>query len=331
MYRIELNSNRVLERVASPNPSIRGMQDEGDVTASEGGETYMLLEDLRNGLFYRRGVDGGQIRPSLHSNSNNVRRDIAHGLSREPHASFAHAAQRFLQVCFGDLARHEIAIHEIAYERDRRNGQLESPDRFLLIRVDPRSVQQRWWGFGRLVQKASQEDRSEFGLPKYIPIQGDRFLIARLPDDLETPLQQALDGLRGTASHKVLSAFPPWERPSVRQSGAYSFEEHTATRRAVLAGATREIGWTGRNILSEDANSHYLVRRHIRFERYMAKLRRFLISHLNSALERVGITVGFDVEVELQNAPQPSDYDEAKRALEEGTKSFREIMSDIGR
>lgn len=291
----------------------------------------MLLEDLRNGLFYSRGIGGGEIRLALHSNSNDVRSNIADALSRKSHTSFAHAARRFLQVCFGDLARYEIAIHEIAYERERNNGQHESPDQFQLIRVDPRSVQRGWWGFGKLVQKASQEDQYELGLPEYIPIQGNRFLVARLPDDLETPLKKALDGLRGTASHEVLSAFPPWEQPSVRQTGAYNFDEHTATRRAVIAGATRKIGWTGRGIFRENANGHYLIRRQIRFERYVAKLRRFLISHLNSALERVGSTVGFEAEVELQNAPQPSDYDEAKQALEEGTKSFREIMSHIGR
>jgi hypothetical protein len=52
---------------------------------------------------------------------------------------------------------------------------------------------------------------------------------------------------------------------------------------------------------------------------------------LNDVLERVGNTVGFKAEVKLQNAPQPGDFDEAKQALEEGTKPFREIMSHTGR
>lgn len=334
MYTIDIGPNRVIDRVARPHSSIRKQYNDQNKSIFSNNELHMFEEDIRNRIHYGQGIEKKEIEVVLHSSSSTVDSSIARGLAPRRHSNYSalrHSLRDFLTTCFGDFFYHGIAIHEIAYEHERKKGQLEPPDQFRLIRVDPQSVRPRWWRFGKLVQRTSHEDQSELGLPKYIPIQGERFLIARLPNDLGTPLQQAVDGLNGTALHEVLSTFPLWEKPSVRQTGAYNFDEHTATRRAVIAGATREIGWIGRGELNEDANGHYLVRRQIRFERYVAKLRRFLISHLNNALERLGSTIGFDAEVELQNAPQPSDYDEAEQALEEGAKSLREIMSDIGR
>jgi len=286
----------------------------------------MLLDDLIKRVLHGRSLRGKEIEPTLNSASSGTRRSVAKGLSSEPHSTLEHAVREFFEECFSDLARHQIVIHEIAFERERSNNGLESPDQFRFFRVDPQSVHRKLWGFGERVQHSSPQDQSEFGLPKYIPIRGNRFLITRLPQNLNHPLQKAREGVHGADSHKILTTFPPWERSEIRQSGAYRLDEHTATRRAVVARATRIIGWTGRGTFNEDATGHYLLRRRIRFERYVAALRQFLVDHLNNALEKAGSVTGIDVEVELVNAPEPSDYDEVERKLEEGNKPFREIL-----
>jgi hypothetical protein len=326
MYHAELSPNRVLERVASPHPFADQEQHGQSEVALENNEEHMLLEDLRNRMLHGRGLEGKKVEPVLASGSAGGRSDIARGLSSKSHSTLGYAIQEFFRVCFADLASHEIAIHEIAYERERTNDGLEPPDQFRLFRVDPRSIQRRWWKFEERVQYSSQQDRSEYGLSKYIPIRGDRFLVAQLPKNLNRPLQKAREGVSGADSHEVLTAFPSWERPEIRESGAYSLDEHTATREAVIARATRKIGWTGRGTFNEDASGHYLLRRRVQFERYVAALRLFLVEHLNHALEKAGSVIGIDAEVKLENAPEPSDYDEVERALEEGTKPFREIL-----
>lgn len=328
MYHVELSSGRVLERTASPRPLLPDSNGGPLGGPLENHEASMLVDDIRLRLCYGRGLEGGEIEPSLKPDTPEARSVVAHALSSQPHSRAATAVKDFFETCWRDLAAYEVAVHEIAFERERKGNRLAPPDQFRLFRMDPRSIHERQ---GTLFQKASTEDQSEFGLPEDIPVQGDRFAVLRLPDKLHHPLREALQGLRGTDAHEVLASFPPWEQPPVRRSGAYNFQDHVATRRAVIAGATREIGWDARGGFREDINSHYLVRREIRFGRHLATLRNLLTGHLNDALQKAGSTVGFQAEVQLQGAPDIGHYDAAERALNEGSKTFRDILSALGR
>jgi len=326
MYHVELSPHRILERVASPRPFAEKGKPEHDALTVDHQETQMMVEDIRNRMIHGRGLDVNTVSLALKANSHDVQKTIAQGLSSQPHSTFRHAASKFLKTCFNDLAWHGVSIHEVAYERERKGSGLEPPDGFQLFRVDPASTYRRWWGLGQLVQESSPIDRSEYDLPKYIPIQGDRFTTYQLPDSVESPLRQAIEGLQGTASHEVLSSFPPWERSEVVQTGAYNLSEHDATRRAAIAAATKKVGWTGRGQFNQDVSGHYIMRRQLRFERYVATLRNALLGHFKEILSEVGRKIGFDAKVNVENTPQPSDFDRLEQELENGTRSFREIL-----
>lgn len=328
MYHVDLSLDRVLERVASPRPSLPDSNGGRLGGSLENHEASMLVDDIRLRLCYGRGLEGSEIEPTLNPDTSKVRSVVAYALSSQLHRRAATAVKDFFEDCWRDLAAHEVAVHEIAFERERNDSGLAPPDQFRLFRMDPRSIHERQ---GTLFQKASPEDQSEFGLPDDIPVEGDWFAVLRLPDELRGPLREALQRLRGTDAHEVLASFPPWEQPPVRRSGAYNFQDHVATRRAVIAGATREIGWNARDGFREDINSHYLVRREIRFGRYVAALRNLLTDHLNDTLRKASGAMGFQVEVELKGAPRTGHYDAAERALDEGSKTFRDILSALGR
>jgi hypothetical protein len=326
MYHVELSSNRILERVASPRPFAEKRKPEHDAITVDHQETQMMVEDIRNSMIHGRGIDGNTVSLVLKVNSHDVQKTIAQGLSSQPHPTFRYAASRFLKTCFNDLAWHGISIHEVAYERERKSSGLEPPDGFRLFRVDPVSTYRRWWGLGQLVQESSPIDRSEYDLPEYIPIRGGRFTTYQLPDSVEIPLRKAMEGLEGTASHEILSSFPPWERSEVVQTGAYKLSEHDATRRAAIAAATKRVGWTGRGQFNQDVSGHYIMRRRLRFERYVAVLRESLLEHLNVILNTVGNTLGFDAKAEFANAPSPEEFSKLSRELEKGERPFSEIM-----
>ena len=99
---------------------------------------------------------------------------------------------------------------------------------------------------------------------------------------------------------------------------------------ALIARATFPIGWHGRGQFDKSTTSHLLVRRVIRFKRYMALLRHDMLAFMNRLLQGAEDYLGGDPTLVASNVPTADAFDEAESALESGSKSFRDILVPIG-
>jgi hypothetical protein len=297
-----------------------------------------FVDDMKNTLFYRQGRDGQEIEYQIERGDSEVVQRVVEAVAvrdqfnqRPGSVPLSRAVREWIGESWSDVARHGRAIHEVAPIRNLN----ETRDRdasygVAIIRIDPKSVGPRWgWLGGGLVQWTSSIDQREHGLNRMIRLKNDRFAIFRLPGAMEGQVQEAVNALRGKDVGGVGFSVAPWSRPDLYELG-YKLDDHSAIRDAVIARGTRETGWIARGQFEKRITSHYLVRRQIREGRFATALESALLAHLNSVLANQANQIGANVTIRAKNAFTLQDHDEAERLLDEGSRSFREIMGRVG-
>lgn len=298
-----------------------------------------FVEDIKNTVFYRQGRNRQRIEYQIERENSEVIRRVVEAIAERDWSNqrfgsmpLSRVVRAWIGESWSDIARHGRAIHEVAPLRNldkTRDG--DGPHGVAIIRIDPKSVGPRWgWLGGELVQWTSSIDQREHGLDRLIRLRKERFIVFRLPGTLEEQVQEAGNALRGKDVGSVGLSVAPWSRPDLYELG-YQLDDHSAVRDAVIARGTRKMGWYGRGQFDKRITSHYLIRRQIREGRFATALENALLDHLNSILANQANRIGAKVTIRAKNAFTLQNYDEAERLLDEGSRSFREIMDRVGR
>lgn len=296
------------------------------VGSEPGFEAGMLIDDIGSNLAHGSGVGRAAIQFALRTPDADVERRVREALTgRHSHVrTLDEAVDDVVEGLWSDVVRSGIAVLEVARLRPKVEDGLGPADGAVILRVPPDAVVETW---GRFVQHTSKADRRELGIGWHVRLGAPRFHVLRLSDRVR--IGPVLDGLDGTDLAGPGGLASPWDHPDLYRSG-YSFSDHAAVRDALVARSSAPVGWGGRGGFNGSMTSHYLVRRVVRFRRYLAHLRGEMTTYLNGVLQSAEVFLGGDPTLVATNVPTDQAFDEAESALSAGDGTFREVLTRIG-
>jgi len=277
----------------------------------------MLVEDVWATILPYGRTGGSQpFRVSVHPPNTESEDLIAGGIARrEYYRDFAHTVAEFVGRC----AQSVIALGEDNYELVYLATADENEVVFFeLVSIQPGTLIDR---AGKVFQTVPAHVSRELEVPERIELPPDTILRFRLPRDLETEVQKAMDALARLSRHLPVVAWEQGRRPVPLQFGV-----HVRARKVAIARATRAIGWNARWTLQDQMLEYYYLHRELVFERFKARVRRAIIDTLNTGLERAGNVLGFAARVEIEGLPTEAEIDAAAASLRAGDRSFKEIF-----
>ena len=109
----------------------------------------------------------------------------------------------------------------------------------------------------------------------------------------------------------------------------YDAKEHIRAEKLALAAATRTIGWTGGETLSEIFLEYYTLHRRLVFERFVISLREPILETLNEMLDRVGPRFGARSRLQISGLPTLKDVETAMIEFAAGERTFNSVLDDF--
>lgn len=324
-YTYPWSDTHVLEREAGvyvPSHFVQGRS----VMNETGSEEGMLLEDIRLALQYSTGVDGAAIKYELQTPDPAVEQRVREAL-KSPHSyarSLDEVVEDVLVDLWSDALQAGIAILEVARLLPKTEDGLGPQDGVVVLRVPPGAVAK---SRGRFVQHTSEADRLRLGIGREVRLIPPRFHVLELSDPIN--IDSVISGLRGTDLAGSVGVALYLDHPDLYRAG-YRFEDHVAVRDAIVARSTARVGWSGRGHFDNSITTHYLFRRFVRFRRFIARLRKEILTYLNGVLGSANSYLGGDPTLVATNVPTDQAFDDADQALITGEKTFQDILSAIG-
>jgi len=86
----------------------------------------------------------------------------------------------------------------------------------------------------------------------------------------------------------------------------FDLAEHTFQMNLTLLTATRDIGWTGRDLYSKDVLDPHAVWRHLRFLKFQITVRDAILAGLDEAIARAGHVLGFSATITFSGRRLPT-------------------------
>lgn len=158
---------------------------------------------------------------------------------------------------------------------------------------------------------------------------------------------ESIAGVRIPSDRIVLTLLPrPLRAPvlAIKRAGAQRlsvmedsrlmarFSEIRGAETALLARATREVGWNVRGLLSEaNVSEYFTVERALRFQEYVIQIRTIALASINEGLRK-----GYELlqkpvrEVALSGLPTAEMIQSCREKLSTGGTPFLEILKDSG-
>jgi hypothetical protein len=95
-----------------------------------------------------------------------------------------------------------------------------------------------------------------------------------------------------------------------------------------VAEATKLIGWNARQIPDDVfTTEYYYIHRFLLFERFKLQVRESILEALNDAITRAGKILNFASQIVMEGLPTLTFIQESRKALEQGSKKFNDIMT----
>jgi hypothetical protein len=237
--------------------------------------------------------------------------DYAYELARKVCDFFHHCAARIIE--------QGKAVYEIVLLSDSDTGESKC---FELVPIDVRTLESR---HGKTFQIVPTEWAARHDLPTTIPLQDDRLIIFSPPSSFSSlnEINEALARLGGAGISRMYSTTR--DDPT----SFYDAREHIRAEKLALAAATRTIGWTGGETLSEIFLEYYTLHRRLIFERFVISLREAILQTLNEVLGRVGPRFGKSARLQISGLPTLDDVAKAVDELAAGERTFNSVLDDF--
>lgn len=294
--------------------------------------THMFVEDLHLAIMPIGGrSENADFAVKLESESKEAEMLVSRALPSHFGREFdlTRAVCHFMDEAVNIIAYYGKAYYEIVYYYG--DSSREKIEGFELENIMNRSVISPF-GFpmqilpGRVVDERTGIARPIILLPK------KEMMILSFPRQLGGPsgyrrLLSQLQWLSGS----VVPDFAREDMARQKQTKGYDFSVYKRNQSAFLAGITKHLGWTARQLFNEESLEFYQIYRILKFEKSRAILREYVLNQLNRSLHLIGRRIGFKDRIRLEGIPRSEDYDEYMEQLLAGELSFHDAIKIMRR
>jgi hypothetical protein len=276
--------------------------------AARGFYTFMLLEDASRAFPYAS-FRNSFTAEAVTESGEDVTELAAEALTRE-RSSGRNRAEPLVDAIrdFGEeCIRHMLMFGEAAYELV-----LCSPDEVgRWRRFDLRLIHPYWRRLGRHYHYMAAVGEETEGRTVTLP--PESVIVFRLePPARRREVADAVAVLRAASGLTTAAT-------ELMMSGVgFDLTQHRRAEEAILARATRTIGWTGRDAYMHDALEPYRTIRELRFRLFQAELRTMVLSGVQEALNRAGRSLGFAATIHVSSLPDRQSIEDAIHLVERG-------------
>ena len=298
-----------------------------------GGDSLLELEGIYSSTFPRdtslhimpiggRSRARKEFKVSLEPEDEEFEQIVAGALADQHHDyayQLAHEVCDFFHHCGARITEYGKAVYEIVSLNEADTGKLRS---FELVPIDVRTLEKR---HGKIFQIVPLEWAEKHELPTNIPLQNDRLVIFSPPPTCSN-LDEVNAALAQLGSGRILRMYSATRN---RTNSFYDAKEHIRAEKLALAAATRTIGWTGGETLTEIFLEYYTLHRRLVFERFVISLREAILQTLNEMLDRVGPRFEVQSRLQISGLPTLEDVAAAMNELCAGERTFNSILDDF--
>ncbi len=248
---------------------------------------------------------------------------IVAGALADQHHDYAyqlgHEVCDFFQHCAARIIERGKAVYEIVLLSEPDTGESKS---FELVPIDVRTLEKR---HGKTFQIVPSEWAEKHNLPTTIPLQDDRLVIFSPPPAF-SDLNEINDALAQLGSGGI---FRMYSATRGHANSFYDAKDHIRAEKLALAAATRTIGWTGGETLTEIFLEYYTLHRRLIFEQFVISLRETILDTLNKALRQIAPRFGANATLKISGLPTPDDVKRAIKELAAGERTFNSVLDDF--
>lgn len=268
----------------------------------------MLLEDASRAFPYRRFDEAFKVNLVGQGTDESLRRSVARALDRErygnggSHAVLEDAIRDFAEECIPHVLMFGEAAYELVLWDPDDQGSWRAFD---LALIHP-----YWRRLGRHMHFAASMD----GGPGQVHrLAADSVVLFRLEPRRRRREVDATVSVLAKASSISTAA-----TTLTMTDKHHDFRTHTAAEEALLARATRSIGWTGRGLFTKNALEPYRAIRDLRFASFHAELRSMIVTGINEALHLAGKRLGFTAAIDIEGVSTDAQIRDAIGLIRSG-------------
>ena len=288
------------------------------------GNEYMFVDDLRtHSLPYGRGLDGGfDLR--LDTDDHRVIEMIINAIPAPlyRHDGLSDAFRDYIEMALTLLSRGTLYLEiEFYRESDEPNSR---PVAFRLEALSPELIQTAKFGKTFYWQPASDRNVEPDHWTRELLDPARLIAVA-----LRRHLRRAVDGALRTVqiADQDLDVMQKFTLGKEGRGSGFDLQEYQRRSRDIVLRETREMGWSGRGLLTEGLLDPMKAWRAIRFARLVAKLRDVALDGLQEAIARAGHEIGFEATISLSGVLTQTDLDRLQNELGSGTTPMAELLN----
>lgn len=286
------------------------------------GNEYMLLEDIRlYALPYGRGTEDG-FRVTIEPDHDKTQELILNALPSSPyrHYRLSEAFRGYVESALWHLARGHLYL-EIEYFRPA-DSPASAPVAFQVKILDADLVQRRFGKHYYWVPEPTLEyGKTGWSRERLDP---NTLIVVTLPRSARRTLDRAIRAIKvADQGFEVMQEF------TLGRHGVDSgFDLNTYRRNTndLVLRATREIGWAGRGLFTDDLPGPMKAWRSIQFMRFVTRLRELAFHGLQQVIGVAAAKIGFEADLSLSGVVEETDLDQLEKDLREGTRPISEIL-----
>lgn len=284
------------------------------------GGTHRLIDDVHLSIMPYRGSKMKSFRVALNPADEEVEALLEESIGRRDQRDLADAVSEFVRDCAASVMADRKATYEIAYRYDENN----KPVSFMMIEVQPGSVQAKG---ERLIQHVPASVAREKGLKdNFIELTPEIFVTFELPAYMRSEYEPMMNAL-AAKSDNVFPDFVLPEMETMRRRIPFDIEQFNRSKKMAVTQATKLIGWDGRFMIGSGyVTEYYQWHRFLLFEYFKIELRHCIIATLKTAVARAAQKIGFSGQLVVDGLPTLADVRDAQEALATGSRTFGEIL-----
>lgn len=286
------------------------------------GNEYMFVDDLRtHSLPYGRGLDEGyDLR--LDTNDRRVTEMIINAIPAPlyRHDDLSDAFRDYIEMALTSLSRGSLYL-EIEYYREP-DKPTSRPVAFRLEALSTELVQTKrgktfYW------QPGPEEGGDAQGWAKEL-LDPERLITVKVPHQMRRTLDKALRIIR--IADQDLDVMQRFTLGRQGQGAYFDLQEYQRRSRDIVLRETRDIGWSGRGLLTDGLLDPMKAWRAIQFARLVASLRELAQDGLQTAIDRAGRTIGFEAALSLSGVLTQADFGRLQQELQSGVTPMSELL-----
>ena len=287
------------------------------------GKEYMLLEDIRlYALPYGRGTEDGfnvTLQPDQVKNQELILNALPS--SHYSHYQLSEAFRDYIESALWHLVRGNLYL-EIEYFRST-GSPTSPPVAFRIGILDADRVEKH---FGKLYYwvpgSGLGDGNTAWSRERLDP---NTLVAVALHRKTRRTLDRALRTVR--VADQDLDVMQSFTLGRHGTDSGFDFKTYHRHANDLVLRATREIGWAGRGLFTEDLLDPMKAWRAIQFARFVTRLRETAVSGLQQAISVAAAEIGFEAYLSLTGVLTETDLDQLEKDLREGTRPIAEMFA----